>query len=805
MWYNEQNECIALNRKRKGMIILDKALFAARISDNLLTDSRTDMAHASARQLHSAVARAVMSDIMPLWKETEERHNSGRRAYYLSAEFLMGRAVYNNLYCAGLLDTAKEIFSENGVDISLLEEIEDASLGNGGLGRLAACFLDSAAACDIPLNGYGIRYKYGLFKQSIQNGFQAETADPWLDYGDAWGIRADEDTVTVEFAGETVKAVPYDTPIIGFGRKAVNTLRLWQAESIKGFDFGKFDDQDYMGASEANIIADAINDVLYPNDNTEKGRKLRLKQQYFFVSASVQDIVRRYKKRFGDDFSHFAEQYAVQLNDTHPTVAVPELIRILMFKEGMNFRDAFDIAQKTFNYTNHTVLGEALEKWNIDLFKSVLPTVYEIILMIDEHLKRYLVSVGQNEGQINSKRIVDGSVIHMARMAIFGTSHTNGVAALHTEILKNDVLHDWYELFPERFQNKTNGITPRRWLGLCDPELSALITEKIGSGWETDLDRLQELKKFVDDGSVIDRFNSIKHEKKVQLCAYLKKHEGVEVSPDWCFDIQVKRLHEYKRQLLNAFSIVDLYFQIKDGKLPDLQPTCFIFGAKAAPAYRRAKGIIKYINEVAKLVNNDPDTKDKLKVVFVQNYNVSYAEKLIPAADISEQISTAGLEASGTGNMKFMLNGAVTLGTYDGANVEIVEEAGWENEYIFGARVEELEKVRPTYNPREKIYYKNDRVKRVVNTLVDSTFNDGDTGMFGELFNALINGCSWHRPDNYFLLTDLEGYVDTKKRALYDYKNRAVFGKKCWMNIASAGKFSSDRTVRQYAEELWKL
>lgn len=784
---------------------MDKTQFTARIRENLLTDARTDIASATPRQLHNAVSRAVMSDIIPLWNETEQRHNSRRRAYYLSAEFLMGRAVFNNLYCAGLLDEAKQIFAENGADLSCLEEIEDAALGNGGLGRLAACFLDSAASCDVPLNGYGIRYKYGLFKQGISNGFQTESADAWLDYGDAWSVRCDNDAVLVEFAGEAVKAVPYDTPIIGFDRKAINTLRLWQAESLNGFDFGKFDSQDYEGANADNINADAINDVLYPNDNTEKGRRLRLKQQYFFVSASVQDIVRRYKAKHGNDFSEFSRCYAVQLNDTHPTVAIPELIRILMFREGMSFRDAFDIAQKTFNYTNHTVLGEALEKWNIPLFKSVLPTIYEIIVMIDDHLKKYLTGIGQSDAQICSKRIVDGSVIHMARMAIFGTSHTNGVAQLHTDILKNDVLHDWYEIFPERFQNKTNGITPRRWLGLCNPELSALITEKIGAGWETDLDRLSELKKYVDDQSVIDRFNRIKHEKKVQLCAYLKEHEGVEVSPDWCFDIQIKRLHEYKRQLLNAFSIVDLYFQIKDNKLPDLQPTCFIFGAKAAPAYRRAKGIIKYINEIAKLVNNDPDTRDKLKVIFVQNYNVSYAEKLIPAADISEQISTAGLEASGTGNMKLMLNGAVTLGTYDGANVEIVEEAGWENEYIFGARVEELDIVRPTYNPREKIYYKDERIKKVVNTLVDATFNDGDTGMFGELFNSLINGCSWHRPDNYFLLTDLRGYVDTKLRALYDYKNRNMFGKKCWMNIASAGKFSSDRTIRQYAEELWKL
>lgn len=784
---------------------MNKEQFLAKINDNLHVDGRTDIAHATPKQLHSALSRAVMDDIIPLWDRTEERHNEKRRAYYLSAEFLMGRAVFNNLYCAGLLDEAKEILAEQGVDIACLEEIEDAALGNGGLGRLAACFLDSAATHDIPLNGYGIRYRYGLFKQSIGNGFQQESADAWLDYGDAWSVRAENDAVRVDFADQSVMAVPYDIPIIGYGKKAVNTLRLWQSESLKGFDFGKFDNQDYVGASENTILAEAISNVLYPNDNTEKGLRLRLKQQYFFVSASIQDIVKRYKKSHGDDFSKFAECYAVQLNDTHPTVAIPELIRIFMFKEGMSFKEAFDIAQKTCNYTNHTVLGEALEKWGVDLFKSVLPTIYEIILLVDAHLEKYLKSIGQNDEQIAAKRIVDGDRIHMARMAIFASAHTNGVAQLHTDILKNDVLKDWYEIFPDRFQNKTNGITPRRWLGLCNPELSSLITEKIGDGWQTDLDRLAELKKFVDDGNTIRRFMDIKKEKKVQLCKYIKEHEGVDLNPDWAFDIQVKRLHEYKRQLLNAFSIVDLYFQIKENKLPDLQPTCFIFGAKAAPAYRRAKGIIKYINEVAKLVNNDPDTKDKLKVLFVQNYNVSYAEKLIPAADISEQISTAGLEASGTGNMKFMLNGAVTLGTYDGANVEIVEEAGWENEYIFGARVEEIEKIKPNYKPKEKIYYTNERVKRVINTLVDGTFNDGDTGMFGELFNALINGTSWHKPDNYFLLADLEGYVDTKLKALYDYKNREMFSKKCWMNVACSGKFSSDRTVKQYAEELWHI
>ncbi len=784
---------------------MNKEQFLAKVNDNLLADGRTDIAHASVKQLHNAISRAAMSDIIPLWNDTEKRRNESRRAYYLSAEFLMGRAVFNNLYCAGLLDDAKELLKEHGVDIANLEEVEDAALGNGGLGRLAACFLDSAASCDIALDGYGIRYRYGLFKQSIGNGFQQESADAWLDFGDAWSVRAEQDTVIVEFADQAVKAVPYDVPIIGYNRKAVNTLRLWQAEGLNGFDFYRFDNQDYIGASEDKLLAEAISDVLYPNDNTEKGRRLRLKQQYFFVSASIQDIVRRYKAKYGDDFSHFADSYAIQLNDTHPTVAIPELIRIFMFKEGMSFNDAFAIVSKCCNYTNHTVMAEALEKWDIRLFKSVIPTIYEIITLIDSHLKKYLAAIGQTEEQMQDKVIIEGGRIHMAWMAIYAGAHINGVAALHTDILKNDALKQWYEIFPDRFQNKTNGVTPRRWLGLCNPELSNLITEKVGDGWQTDLDKLQGLKKFVDDPATINRFIDIKREKKQQLCDYIKKHEGIELTPDWAFDIQCKRLHEYKRQLLNAFSIVDLYFQIKENKLPDLQPTAFIFGAKAAPAYRRAKGIIKYINEIAKLVNNDPDTKDKLKVIFVQNYNVSYGEKMFPAADISEQISTAGLEASGTGNMKFMLNGAVTLGTYDGANVEIVEEAGWENEYIFGARVEELDAVRPTYNPKEKIYNRNNRVQRVVNTLVDGTFNDGDTGMFGELYNSLVNGCSWHKADNYFLLTDLEGYIDTKLRCLYDYKDRHTFGKKCWMNIASAGKFSSDRTVKQYAEELWML
>jgi starch phosphorylase len=598
---------------------MSKTEFFAKINENLLTDGCADIKRATAKRLHNALARAVMGEIAPFWNETETRHNEGRRAYYLSAEFLMGRSVFNNLYCAGLLNEAKDLLNENGVDIACLEEIEDAALGNGGLGRLAACFLDSAATCDIPLNGYGIRYKYGLFKQSIDKGFQRESPDAWLDYGDAWSVRREEESVTVDFGDGTVVAVPYDTPVIGYGGKAINTLRLWQSEPIDGFDFSAFDSHDYIKASESAVLAESISDVLYPNDNGEAGLRLRIKQQYFFVSASIQDIIRRYKAKHGDDFSKFAKCYALQLNDTHPTVAIPELVRLLMFKEGMSFTDAFDIAQKTCNYTNHTVMAEALEKWDAKLYRSVLPVIYEIILLIDAHLKKYLLSIGQTENQAAQKNILDDGRIHMARMAVFGSSHTNGVARLHTDILKKDVLKEWYDVFPDRFQNKTNGITPRRWLGLCNKELSDLIAEKIGGGFISDLAELQGLKKFVNDSETIGKFIKVKQLKKQQLCDFIAKKEGVLLNPNFVFDVQVKRLHEYKRQLLNAFSIMDLYFKIKEKKLPDLQPTAFIFGAKAAPAYRRAKGIIKYINEVAKLVNNDPDTSKFLYVLFLQN------------------------------------------------------------------------------------------------------------------------------------------------------------------------------------------
>ena len=763
-------------------------------------------------ELHLVLGKVMMGEIADRWEKSRENHANARRAYYFSAEFLMGRMMYNNLYCMGILDEVQDILGKKGIDINVFEDIDDAALGNGGLGRLAACFLDSAATQNVPLDGYGIRYKYGLFKQLIENGYQVEVADDWQHFGDPWCIRREEDLVQVKFADQTVNAVPYDMAVIGYGTDNINTLRLWQAEAVNDFNFLAFNNSKYDEAVSEKNAAEDISKVLYPNDNSYEGKVLRLKQQYFFCSASLQDIIKRYKKKNGDDYSNFAQHAAIQLNDTHPVVAIPELIRLLT-ADGLSFDEAFEIAQKTFAYTNHTVMAEALEKWNIDLMKSVIPEIFAIIEKINDRLVKDLTAKGVDKPSkdrkacLDNMKIIDGGVVHMARLAIYASSYTNGVAWIHTEILKNDVLADWYELYPERFQNKTNGITQRRWLGLCNPELSSFITERIGDGWLRNLDELSKLNDMLDDATVKE-FNEIKLAKKQELAAYMKHHDNFDVDPNFIFDIQVKRLHEYKRQLLNAFSIVDIYFKLKNGELKNWNPTAFIFGAKAAPGYARAKAIIKFINEIANLVNNDPDTKDKLKVMFVSNYNVSYAEKIVTAADISEQISTAGTEASGTGNMKFMLNGAVTLGTYDGANVEIAQQAGEENEYIFGARVEDIAKLeKDGYDPK-KIYESNPEIKKVIDTLIDGTFDDGGAkgeGSFEELHNSLINGACWHAADHYYLLYDLPLYVEAKIKANNDYSDRITFGRKCLKNVANAGKFSSDRTILQYAEELWKI
>ncbi len=762
---------------------------------------------AEVHALHNALGAAVLAEIQPRWQECRQAHLANRRVCYFSMEFLVGRAVYNNLYCLGLLDDMTKAMEHAGTSVSVFEEIEDAALGNGGLGRLAACFLDSAAACSLPVDGYGIRYKYGLFKQGFANGRQTETGDDWSRFGDPWSVRCDADAVTVQYRGQTVRAVPYDMPVIGYAKDGaaphIGTLRLWQAEPVDAFDFDTFNAQHYLEASEETITAEDISRCLYPNDDTRAGKALRLKQQYFFCAASLADCLKKHKAQFGT-LDTLPEHLAVQLNDTHPVISIPELIRLLKL-EGYSFAQALEMAKRIFSYTNHTIMQEALEKWDSDLVDELLPEIYAIMLQISEQLLEELYAKELPAEQIHSLRIIKDGQVHMANLAMYAGAYVNGVAAIHTELLKTTVLKDWYALAPEKFQNKTNGITQRRWLGVCNPELTALFSELHGSSdFLTDLEQLKSLSHYADDAAVMERFRKVKQQKKQQLADYIAKTEGVQINPASCFDIQIKRLHEYKRQLLNAFSILWIYFGIKDGSIQNFPPTTFLFGAKSAPGYRRAKAIIKYINEIAKLIGSDPDVRDVLNVHFVCNYNVSYAEKLVSACDISEQISTAGTEASGTGNMKMMLNGAVTLGTMDGANIEIVESAGAENNYIFGATVEDLANLKD-YCSRA-VMAKDPRIARVVRTLIDGTVSDDGTGEFRELYFALLDGASWHQPDHYYLLLDLPSYAETKLRALYDYRDDAAgFAAKQWRNACAAGPFSSDRTIRQYAAECWQI
>ena len=746
---------------------------------------------ATPQELHEALGEAVMMAISDNWSSSKKARLQQRKAYYFSAEYLIGRLVYSNLYNLGILDEMRQLFATQGVDLAVLEDIEDAALGNGGLGRLAACFLDSAASCDIPLSGYGLRYKFGLFKQSFdEQGSQKENADDWTKYGDPWSYRRYNHTVKVKFPDHTVLAVPYDVPIIGYGTHNINTLRLWQCEAEEELDFNAFNDQDYLRALDQKNKAEDITRVLYPNDSTWEGKRLRIKQQYVLSSASLQDMLRTFKTAHGNDLTRFADYYAVQLNDTHPAMSIPELIRLLM-EEGMDFEQSFSIAQRTFSYTNHTVMSEALEKWPLDLLGSVVPEIVDIIRRIDEKLKH------EHPGLF----IIKDNTAHMAYLSVYVSSYINGVAEIHTQILKDDLFHDWYQVFPQRFQNKTNGVTPRRWMGLCNPELTQMLKYRIGGDFLKDLDKLAELKPMIDD-DMVRQFNAIKRQKKEQLCKVIAEKEDVQLNPDFIFDVQVKRLHEYKRQLMNALSIVDIYFRLKNGELPDFHPTVYIFGAKSAPGYARAKAIIRYINRIARMINNDPAVSDKLKVVFVQNYNCSYAEHIIPAADISEQISPAGTEASGTGNMKLMLNGAVTLGTLDGANVEIAQEAGRENEYIFGHTVQEINAAKDSYYARG-IYDTDGHLHRAIDTLVDGTVPTDDAQR--ELYHALLDGASWHKADNYFVLLDYASYMDAKLRVNRDYADRLAFGRKCLENIASGSKFSSDRTIRQYADEIWHI
>ena len=754
----------------------------------------------------SALSRAVVDLLADDWEKTRDTYDVVRQEHYFSAEFLVGRSMLNNLVNLGIYEKAQEAVAAYGVNLTdVLEQESDPGLGNGGLGRLAACFLDSCATMNLPVTGYGILYRYGLFRQQLAGGFQKEVPDSWMESGYPFVVRREDERVKVHYNDFDVWAVPYDMPITGYGTRNVNRLRLWKPEPAQEFDFNLFNSQRF---DDAVIERNRVNDiwrVLYPNDTSYDGKVLRVRQQYFFVSASLQDIVRRYKIAHGTDMSHFAEFNSVQINDTHPAIGIPELMRILVDENGVEWTDAWKIVTSVFAYTNHTVMAEALEKWDAGIFQYLFPRIFQIIDGINIQFRNELLAQKLPLSLIDElSPMMDGRV-RMAYLSIYGSRAVNGVAELHTEILKRDTLKEWYRLWPEKFSNKTNGVTPRRWLRSCNPELSALITELLGSdAWVTDLDRLSELTPYAKDDRVMERFLAIKRGSKQRLAEYIFAKEGVEIDAESVFDIQIKRLHEYKRQLLNILYVLDLYHRIKADPTISLPPVTVIFGAKAAPGYFRAKAIIKFITETARIINTDPDIDGRIKVVFIENYNVSNGERMFPAADISEQISTAGLEASGTGNMKFMMNGAVTLGTCDGANVEIAEAVSDDNIYIFGCRVENMESTRAYYNPRW--HYENiPGLKRVLDHLIDGSMDDGGTGMFRDLYNGLITGSNWQPADVFFVLGDFDDYRKVRDLVYHDYTDRLSWARKCWLNVANSGRFSSDRTISDYANEIWKI
>lgn len=740
------------------------------MNTKLLQDLKEyDAAGKDIKTLYTEISGLCMKYITP------EKHE-GRKAYYLSIEYLMGRMFHNNLLELGVLEEAEKILSEKGVKIGDFEEIEDAALGNGGLGRLAACFLDSAAGCGYPLDGYGIRYKYGLFKQTFENGEQAESADDWLTWGDPWSVRRDSEKRVVHFADMDVTAVPYDMPIVG---KSVNTLRLFDAE----------------GSEQAQKICE----YLYPADDTEEGKLLRIRQEYFLSAAAIGELVEGYVQKHGRNFNKFSGDYSLQLNDTHAVMSVAEFIRLLTKDYGVSFARALDIAKHTFNYTNHTILPEALECWDYALMDKILPEIAAVFKTIQIYAAREWKWKNCTKEEIAAMSVLQGGRLSMANAAVYVGEKVNGVAAIHSELVKRNLFPVAYKYYPDKFQNVTNGITQRRWLMLCNRELSALLDKKLTPAWREDMTRLEALST-----SDTAEFIAVKAEKKKQLAEYILLHDGVKLLDGAIVYAQVKRLHEYKRQLMTAFAILRIYYDLKEGKLPDFHPSVFLFGAKAASGYFRAKGIIKYLNEIARLVNGDEQTNRLLQVVFVQNYNVSYAEKIVAGTDVSLQVSTAGFEASGTGNMKFMLNGAVTCGTMDGANIEIVEHAGKKNNYIFGASVEEIERLKDTYDPNE-ILLQNSDLKRVCDTLTDGTFSDGGKGYFKELHDSLTVGAHWHKPDHYFIFRDLPEYVDALIRVNRDYGNKAAFAQKQMENTAHAAFFSSDRSIAEYAEKIWNI
>ncbi len=808
---------------------LDKDSFEAKIKHRIKRRYGKDIKEASKHDIYDAVSAATMEYVLDNWMATRKAFdaNPGKQMFYFSAEFLMGRALGNNLLNLGFIDVIKEVLADLGFDYNIIEDEEpDAGLGNGGLGRLAACFLDSLATLDLPGHGYGIRYRYGMFEQKIVNGHQVEVPDNWLEHRDPWSIKRPDQALTVKMGGsivartdengveyydtvnaEVISCIPYDVPIIGYQTSTVNTLRLWTAESPDGFDLQLFNDMHYQRAVQKANQAEDLSRVLYPNDSGPSGKALRLKQQYFFVSASLQDIVRAFKLKHGNDLSKLPDFAAIQLNDTHPVVAIPEMMRILLDEERLGWDESWGIVTRLFAYTNHTILAEALEKWPIDLFSSVLPRVYKIVEEIDRRHQDALKERWSDDWDRRHRMsIVTDGMVHMARLAIAAAYSVNGVAALHTEILKKRELRDFFEWRPEIFNNKTNGVTQRRWLLHANPELSQLISETLGEGWTTELSLLKGLAPKADDPDFRARFAAIKRNNKLRLAAWLKEKQGVDINPDSLFDVQVKRLHEYKRQLLNVLHIMHLHNRMADDPGFDPLPRTFIFGAKAASGYRRAKSIISLINAVAQRLDSDPRVRGRIKIVFAENYRVSLAEKIIPAADLSEQISTAGKEASGTGNMKFMMNGALTIGTMDGANVEIVQEVGRKNAFIFGLGADEIAAMEATHSYDPRIYLgRTPALARVIHQLVDGTFQGEYAPAFKELFDSLLNGIEGNRPDPYYVLADFDAYCKAQEAAEECYRNQDEWVKKAILNVACSGTFSSDRTIRQYADEIWHI
>ena len=805
----------------------DKETFKKSVIYNVKNVFRKTIDEATPEQAFQAVAYAVKDVIIDEWIATHKEYEKqdAKTLYYLSMEFLMGRALGNNIINIMALPEVKEVLDELGFDLNAIEDQEpDPALGNGGLGRLAACFLDSLATLGYPAYGCGIRYRYGMFKQKIENGYQMEVPDDWLKNGYPFEVRRAEYATEVKFGGyvrtvwengrehfvqegyQSVRAVPYDMPIVGYGNNVVNTLRIWDAEAINTFSLDSFDKGDYQKAVEQENLAKTIVEVLYPNDNHYAGKELRLKQQYFFISASVQRAVKKYMEKH-EDIHKFFEKTVFQLNDTHPTVAVPELMRILLDEFNLTWDEAWAVTTKTCAYTNHTIMSEALEKWPIELFSRLLPRIYQIV---EEINRRFVEQIQQmypgNQDKIRKMAIIYDGQVRMANLAIVGGFSVNGVARLHTEILKKEELRDFYEMMPQKFNNKTNGITQRRFLLHGNPLLAEWVTGKIGSEWITNLPHIHRLAVYADDPKCQQEFMDIKYQNKVRLAKYIKEHNGIDVDPRSIFDVQVKRLHEYKRQLMNILHVIYLYNQLKDNPNLDMVPRTFIFGAKAAAGYKRAKLTIKLINSVADVINNDKSIDGKIKVVFIEDYKVSNAEIIFAAADVSEQISTASKEASGTGNMKFMLNGALTLGTMDGANVEIVEEVGAENAFIFGMTSDEVigYENKGGYNPME-IFNNNYQIRRVLMQLINGYFAPQDPELFRDIYNSLLNTQSSDRADTYFILKDLPSYAEAQKRIDQAYRNETWWAKAAILNVACSGKFTSDRTIEEYVRDIWHL